>query len=107
MSKEKERNNKAEEQVDKKIRYREGIIKTFVASVFGIIAGAISFALTGQERSRDVFAILILFFFIYIQKYFLGKFGVKTDEMGGKDWFYVGFITFDLWYVSWVILLNP
>jgi len=89
------------------IRYREGILKTAVSSIFGIIGGFISFLATGDTRSRDVFAILILLFLIYIQKPVLKKLDVNVNELSGKDWLYMGFITFDLWYVSWVFLLNP
>ncbi len=94
-------------ETEEKIRYREGILKTAVASIFGIIAGILSYLATGNTRSRDAFAILILFFMIYIQKFILKQLNVNVEELSGKDWFYIGFITFDLWYVSWVFLLNP
>ena len=89
------------------IRYREGILKTAIASIFGIAGGFLSYLATGNTRSRDVFAILILLFLIYIQKPVLKRFDVNVNELSGKDWLYIGFITFDLWYVSWVFLLNP
>ncbi|MDY6779994.1 MAG: hypothetical protein SV760_05520, partial [Halobacteria archaeon] len=41
---------------------------------------------------------------VVVQKPFLPYLG--KDEMSTKDWLYVAFMTFDLWFVSWTVLLT-
>jgi len=79
-------------------------MKTYLPLLMGIIAGIISFLLTGDFRSRDPFGIIVLIFFIYIHKYILPKFGEEVTS--GKDWLAVGFLTLTTWYITWTILLN-
>ncbi|MET1124847.1 MAG: hypothetical protein ABWW66_06250 [Archaeoglobaceae archaeon] len=78
------------------------LAKTLLPLLFGIVAGTISYFITLDVRSRDPFGIVVLVFFIYIQKFVLSKFG-KIDA---KDWLGISFMTFAGWYMSWVFLLN-
>jgi PKD repeat protein len=32
--------------------------------------------------------------------------GMDTGKLGGKDWFYQGFMTFAFWLMTWTILLT-
>ncbi|WP_290596076.1 MULTISPECIES: hypothetical protein [unclassified Archaeoglobus] len=77
--------------------------KVLVPIIFGVIAGLLSFAATGEIRQRDAFGIIILVFMIYIQKFVLPKIGVNLE---GKDWVGIAFLTFSSWYISWTIVLN-
>ncbi len=79
------------------------VVKTIIPLAVGVLAGMISFLLTGNMRSRDPFGIIVLVFFIYIHKFILPKFGI---ELGGKDFLGIGFLTLAGWYISWTLLLN-
>lgn len=82
---------------------REGLIKTIVPLLLGVVAGAISFLITGDIRKRDPLGIIVLVFLIYIHKFILPKVGVKIE---GKDWVGIGFMAFAGWYITWTFLLN-
>ncbi|RLI85730.1 MAG: hypothetical protein DRP01_05595 [Archaeoglobales archaeon] len=82
---------------------REGLIKTLVPLLFGVVAGIISFFVTGDVRKRDPLGIIILVFLIYINKFLIPRFGVEVE---GKDWIGIGFMAFAGWYIAWTFLLN-
>ncbi|HIP25435.1 MAG TPA: hypothetical protein EYG81_03080 [Archaeoglobus profundus] len=84
-------------------KYRTDLIKTLVPIGFGVIAGIISFFITGNLRSRDPLGIIILVLMIYLHKFILPKLGVKLEA---KDWLSISFMTFTTWYIAWTILLN-
>lgn len=87
---------------EKKKRYREGLIKTLLPSFLGIVAGIISVML-----GNSFLVILgMLAIFIGMQYPFYLKLGIKKEEFGKKDWFYVGFMTFDFWLITAVLLMN-
>jgi hypothetical protein len=85
------------------IDYKTEMIKSLLPLLFGIIAGILSFLLAGNLRSRDPLGIIVLTFFIYINKFLMPKFGI---ELKGKDWAGIGFMTFTTWYIIWTLLLN-
>jgi PKD repeat protein len=43
---------------------------------------------------------------IVIQKHIFTLMGMDTGKLGGKDWFYQGFMTFACWFMTWTILLT-
>jgi len=79
------------------------LIKTVIPLAMGVVAGIISFSLTGNIRARDPFGIIILVLFVYAHKFILPKFGI---ELEGKDFLGIGFLTLASWYISWTLLLN-
>jgi hypothetical protein len=83
--------------------YFKEIIKTFLPLIFGVVAGIVSFIVTGNIRTRDPLSIVVLVLFVYINKFIMPRFGV---ELQGKDWAGVGFLTLTTWYISWTLLLN-
>lgn len=97
-----EKEKKAEEAMEEYNLARE-MKKTLTPIIFGVIAGILSFLVTGEFRQRDAFGIIILVFLIYTQKFILPKMGV---ELEGKDWAGIAFLTFSTWYISWTIMLN-
>ncbi len=78
-------------------------LKTFLPLLLGIVAGIVSYAITGDMRSRDPFGILVLVMFIYIHKFLLPKFDITIET---KDWLGISFLTLATWYISWTLLLN-
>ena len=78
-------------------------LKTFLPLLLGIVAGVVSYAITGDMRSRDPFGILVLVMFIYIHKFLLPRFDITIET---KDWLGISFLTLATWYISWTLLLN-
>ena len=83
----------------------DGIKKTIVSGIFGIIAGITSFYLAGEAQARAGFGFTVLVFAILVQKYIYPSINV-TGELKAKDWLYIGFMTLSFWLVSWTLLLN-
>ncbi len=79
------------------------IIKAIIPLLMGVVAGAISYLLTGDFRARDPFGVIVLAFFIYIHRFILPKFEIKIES---KDWIGIVFLTLSTWYISWTLLLN-
>jgi len=87
---------------ERRILYREGLVKTLLSSFFGVIAGVLSFKL-GNSFPTILLVIAVL---IAIQYPIYRKIGVRMKEFGKKDWIYVGFMTFDFWLITSVLLMN-
>ncbi|WP_457548911.1 EMC6-like membrane protein [Archaeoglobus sp.] len=82
---------------------REGLIKTVVPLILGVVAGILSFLITDGIRSRDPLGIIVLVLLIYVNKFLLPKLDVNLE---GKDWAAISFMAFAGWYISWTFLLN-
>ena len=82
-----------------------GIKMSFIPAIFGVIAGFISspYVLSVPHQS---FSFLILALAIYAQKYVFPLWGIESGKFDFKAWFYVGFLTFAYWYLSWTIIVN-
>ncbi len=93
---------------EKQKDHREGIIKTIVASVLGILAGVLAFALYGTGEDRIWYAVLMIIIALtyFIQKLIYPPLKIDTKEFKAKDWFYVEFIVVDFFLVTWTLLLN-
>jgi hypothetical protein len=98
---------KTEEKEKKRV---EGIKKTIIPGVIGVIAGAVFFILIGDGAGHKSIWFTILFvllvFSYYIQRLIYPAVGINAREFGKKDWFYVEFIVLDFFLVSWTLLLN-
>jgi hypothetical protein len=81
----------------------KGIKMVLVASVLGAAAGIISYSLPAGAKN---FSVLVLAILIYVQKYVFPPMGIKSAEFGFKDWFFLGFISFSYWFVTWTLMLN-
>lgn len=82
-----------------------GIKMSLVPAVFGVIAGFLSstYVLSIPHQS---FSFLILALAIYAQKFIYPLLGLNSGKFDMKAWFYVGFLTFAFWYLSWTIIVN-
>ncbi|MGZ4903532.1 MAG: EMC6-like membrane protein [Halobacteriota archaeon] len=98
----KQANKKADHKPEKgkQVTHVEGIKKTVLASMLGIIGGLLSYYISGS------FGIFILIVVFYSQRLILPRLQIDVKEYQLKDWFYTGFMTFAFWFVSWTILLN-
>jgi hypothetical protein len=84
---------------EKQIKHVEGIKKTLLSSLLGIIGGVFSYYL-------PAYGILILLILVYVQRMVLPRVKIDTKEFRFTDWFFLVFMTFAFWFVSWTILLN-
>lgn len=93
---------------EKKKAHMDGIIRTIVAAVLGVILGFIMFIQYGTGEDRIWYAILMIVIGItyYVQKLLYIPLKIDTKEFKFKDWFYVEFIVIDFFLVTWTLLLN-
>ncbi len=91
---------------EKKHAHVRGVKVTAFSSLVGVLAGVVSWMITsGFLASVDlVNAVAVLAAAVALQKPFLPK--LDKHDMGKKDWLYVAFMTFDLWFVTWTVLLT-
>jgi len=91
--------------------HNERILRTSVGCFMGILAGVLSFLLIGdpslpENSARGLIGILLLLAAIVFQKQIFLLMKIDVGNLGGKDWFYQGFMAFSLWFISWTILLT-
>ena len=96
---------------EKKLEYNNRVIRTAIASFMGILMGILSFMLIGDPTStagepKAILGWLFLLAGIVFQKHIFMIFKIDYTKLGGKDWFYQGFMTFAFWFISWTILLT-
>ncbi|MFP4632198.1 MAG: hypothetical protein ACOCT0_05710 [Halobacteriota archaeon] len=91
---------------EKRHAHLRGVKVTAASSLFGVAAAVVSWAVTsGALASLDQrVGVAVLALAVALQRPLMPKLG--KHEMTKKDWLYVGFMTFDLWFVSWTILLT-
>lgn len=84
--------------------YMRGVAVTTTATLSGIAAGVLSMVLeldpTATNSAFIVIAAVLVQFPIY------RIVGIDTDDFGTKDYLYIVFMTFVLWFISWGILLT-
>jgi cation transport ATPase len=85
---------------EKQAKHVEGIKKTLLSALLGIAGGVLSYY-------APPYGILILLVVVYAQRLALPRIRIDTKEYRFTDWFFLVFMTFAFWFVSWTILLNP
>jgi hypothetical protein len=94
---------------EKQKEHRDGIIKTVLAAVLGIIAGVIAHSVYGTAENKPWYAVLFIVIALtyFIQKYlFYRQLKIDVKELKFKDWFFVEFVIIDFFLVTWTLLLN-
>lgn len=102
---------KAKTRADKQTEHIDRIKRTLIASILGILAGILSYYLGGSVSAggfqNDGFlGFMIMLACIVLQKHIFILLKIDTQNLGGKDWFYQGFMTFAFWFMTWTILLT-
>jgi len=98
--------------LDKQAEHIKRINRTIVACFMGILAGALAFYLSGEvdpvtgQQANTLLGILLLAAAIVFQKYIFAAIKIDYTLLNKKDWFYQGFMTFALWFMTWTILLS-
>nr|WP_321352239.1 hypothetical protein [uncultured Methanoregula sp.] len=96
---------------DKQAEHIARIKRTLIASFLGIITGALSYYIGGVPNTAGIqndglLGLMLMLAGIVIQKHIFILSGMDTSKLGGKDWFYQGFMTFAFWFMTWTILLT-
>jgi len=104
---------KQKTKADKQAEHIDRIKRTLVACFMGIFTGAVSYYAGGTPgadglQSADVglLGLMLMLAGIVLQKHIFMLSGMDTEKLGWKDWFYQGFMTFALWFMTWTILLT-
>lgn len=84
--------------------YMRGVTVTTTATIFGILAGLVS--TMRAAGPGDTSGALWLVAAIVVQFAVYSAVGIDTDEFGTKDYLYIAFMTFAMWFISWGILLT-
>jgi len=102
---------KAQTRAEKQAEHIERIKRTLIACLLGMFAGVISYLSGGAPNAQGLqnnglLGFMLMLAGIVVQKHLFILLGMDTSKLGGKDWFYQGFMTFALWFMAWTILLS-
>lgn len=98
----------ATDTVDRRAAHIRGLTVTTLSTIMGVVAAVVSTALTAGSATpaTDTFAVYVLVGAIAVQFPILRLVGVDVEDFSAKDYLYVAFMTFSLWFVSWGVLLS-
>jgi len=95
----------ATETVDRRAQHRRSLKVTATASLVGLVAGVITpFVTTGPS---DRLGVAIAAAAVFATLGIIRLLGVTVEEFSTKDYLYVAFMVFALWFMTWTILLQP
>jgi len=87
-----------------------GLTVTTLSCLAGIAAAVVSQSVTAgldpATAATSNTALYILVGSILAQFPVLKVLGIEVEEFSTKDYLYIGFMTFSLWFVSWAVLLT-
>jgi hypothetical protein len=95
----------ATDTVERMSSHMRGLTVTTVASLAGLAAGLVANEITSGVPT-DTLGIVVVVAAIVVQFPIFKVLGVDIDDFSAKDYIYVAFMTFSLWFVSWGILLT-
>jgi len=94
----------ATDTLDSRASHIRGLTVTTLACVMGVVAALVSSVVaTGAD---DIVAVYALVGALVVQFPLLKLSNVDIDDFSTKDYLYVGFMTFSLWFVCWAIFLT-
>lgn len=85
-----------------------GLTVTTLASLAGVAAAVVSVVLTADAASpaTSSLGLYVLAGAVLVQFPVLQLAGIDVEDFSAKDYLYVAFMTFSLWFVCWTILLT-
>jgi len=98
----------ATDTADRFSSHMRGVTVTALASVMGIVAAVAASVLTADAATpaTDPMGVFVLAGAVLVQFPVLQVVGVDVSDFSTKDYLYVAFMTFSLWFVCWAILLS-
>ncbi|MGA2918942.1 hypothetical protein [Methanoregula sp.] len=102
---------KAKTRAEKQADHIGRIQRTLIACFIGLFAGMLSFYLGGVvdatgHQNDGFLGFMLMLAGVVFQKYIFLLLGMDISKLGGKDWFYQGFMTFAFWFMAWTLLLT-
>jgi len=102
---------KEKTRADRQAEHIERTKRTLIACLLGMFAGVISYLSGGAPNAQGLqnnglLGFMIMLAGIVIQRHVFTLLRMDTSRLGAKDWFYQGFMTFALWFMTWTILLS-
>ncbi|MFB6186352.1 MAG: hypothetical protein ABEI06_08040 [Halobacteriaceae archaeon] len=94
----------ATEDLDRQASHRRSITVTSVAAFAGVIAGIVSAQFAQSATDRLGFFIFVTFTILAFGVMY--GLGIDVEDFSTKDYLFVGFMSFSMWYVTWGILLT-
>ena len=96
---------------DKQQAHLHRIERTLAACFLGMLAGWLSFVLGGTPDANMVqpnalLGLVVVAAAIVVQRHLFVLLRLDTPPLGNKDWFYQGFMTVALWFITQTILLT-
>ena len=81
-----------------------GLTVTTLASLLGMVAGAGSQVLASSPSDR--IGLYLAGGAVLVQIPVYAAVGIDVDDFGAKEYLYIAFITFSMWFITWGILLT-
>ena len=92
------------ETVDPKAAHRRSLKVTTIATLGGVAAAFLSEVVVTDPASRT--GLLVMLGVVAVELGLMRVFGVDIGDFSTKDHFYVLFMTFALWFITWGVLLS-
>lgn len=81
-----------------------GVTVTTLSTGLGLVAGVVSALVAAGPTDR--IALAVVAGAIVVQFPLLNVLGIDVSDFSTKDYLYVGFMTFVLWFITWGLLLT-
>ncbi|MFB6171691.1 MAG: hypothetical protein ABEJ23_04105 [Haloarculaceae archaeon] len=81
-----------------------GLTVTTLAAVMGVVGALVTSVVAGSPT--DTLAVYVVVGAVIVQFPVLQVLGVDVEDFSAKDYLYVAFMTFALWFICWAILLT-
>ena len=81
-----------------------GLTVTTVASLLGLVTGVGAQALATGPNDR--IGLYLVSGAVLVQLPLYSVIGIDIDDFGPKEYLYIAFITFSMWFITWGILLT-
>jgi uncharacterized membrane protein len=94
----------ATESLEQRAAHIRGLTVTSIATLAGV-AGALVTTVIAQSP-QDTIGVAVLGAFVLVQFPTLRVAGIDVEDFSAKDYLYVVFMTFALWFVTYTILLT-
>ena len=94
----------ATETLDRRASHIRGLTVTSIASLAGVAGALITAAVAAGPQ--DPVGLYVFGAFVLIQLPLLRLVGIDAEDFSAKDYLYIAFMTFALWFVTWTILLT-
>ncbi|MFT4883861.1 MAG: protein involved in ribonucleotide reduction [Natronomonas sp.] len=101
--------NMATDTAERRIAHMRGVTVTAIACLAGVVAALVSSVVAtgaGDTLGVYVLAAAILVQFPLLRVLEMAGLELDIEDFGAKDYLYVAFMTFALWFVCWAILLT-